>query len=100
MILRAAQRQPGGGPDEIDSAIMKVRQAFEYMATTADGAWPGGKDKKQRSKDERWTWIRAALEVQASGAVHTDSVTKSFTYTREVAEVLIAMAGAMLRLVP
>lgn len=41
-----------------------------------------------------------ALEDQASGAVHAEAVTRSFVYTREDAEVLIAMAAALLRLMP
>jgi hypothetical protein len=32
--------------------------------------------------------------------VHADTVTKSFVYTRDEAEVLIAMTAALLRLVP
>ena len=99
-LLRAAQRQLGGGPEEIDAAILKVRQALEYIGRCG-WHWPGlNKDKKQRTQDERWAWIRSALEDQASGAVHADAVTKNFVYTRDEAEVLIAMTAALLRLVP
>lgn len=100
-LLRAAQRQLGGGPDEIDSAMVKVRQALEYIEHNCGWKWPGlSKERKQRLQDERWAWIRSALDDQASGAVHNDAVTKTFSYTREEAEVLIAMTAALLRLVP
>jgi len=100
-LLRAAQRQLGGGPEEIDAAILKVRQALEYIEEHCGWRWPGlSKDKKQRTQDERWAWIRSALDDQASGAVHADAVTKNFVYTRDEAEVLIAMTAALLRIVP
>jgi hypothetical protein len=100
-LLRAAQRQLGGGPEEIDAAILKVRQALEYIEEHCGWHWPGlSKDKKQRTQDERWAWIRSALDDQASGAVHADAVTKNFAYTRDEAEVLIAMTAALLRMVP
>lgn len=100
-LLRAAQRQLGGGPEEIDAAILKVRQALEYIQDHCGWHWPApSKDKKQRTQDERWAWIRSALDDQASGAVHADTVTKTFIYTRDEAEVLIAMTAALLRIVP
>ncbi|WP_329266533.1 hypothetical protein [Streptomyces sp. NBC_01451] len=101
ILLRAAQRQLGGGPEEIDAAILKVRQALEYIELHCGWNWPGfAKDRKQRAQDERWAIIRSAIDDQASGAVHADAVTKTFTYTREQAETLIAMTAALLRLVP
>ena len=99
-LLRAAQRQLGGGPEEIDNAILKVRQALEYIRENCGWKWPGNKPQKERLQDERWAWIRSALDDQASGAVHNDAVTKAFSYTREEAEVLIAMTAALLSLVP
>jgi len=99
-LLRAAQRQLGGGPEEIDGAIMKVRQALEYIREHCGWDWPGNKDKKQRTQAERWAIIRAALDDQASGAVHKDEVTKTFVYSRDEAEVLIMQTAALLRLVP
>lgn len=100
ILLRAAQRQLGGGPEEIDAAILKVRQALEYVRDNCGWDWPGKKDKKDRLQDERWAWVRSALDDQASGAVHADEVTKTFVYTPEEAEVLIAMTAALLGLVP
>ena len=100
-LLRAAQRQLGRGPGEIDNAILEVCQALEYIEHNSGWKWSGmSKDKKQRLQDERWAWIRSALDDQASGAVHNDAVTKTFSYTRDDAEVLIAMTAALLRLVP
>ncbi|MFE6872428.1 hypothetical protein ACFVFS_38525 [Kitasatospora sp. NPDC057692] len=97
--LRSAQRRLGG--NDIDGAILDARRALEYVEENSGWHWPGqSKSKEQRTQDERWAWIRSALADQASGALHKDTVTKTFTYTRAEAEVLIAMATALLRLVP
>ncbi|MFD9320069.1 hypothetical protein ACFWDQ_20735 [Streptomyces sp. NPDC060053] len=45
-------------------------------------SWPGNKPARERTPDQRWAWIRAALEDQASGALHKDAVTKTFKYSR------------------
>ncbi|KOV35774.1 hypothetical protein ADK60_08730 [Streptomyces sp. XY431] len=96
--LRSAHRRLGG--NDIDGAILDVRRALEYVEENSGWHWPGQrKDKEQRTQDERWAWIRSALADQASGALHKDATTKTFTYTRAEAEVLVAMTTALLRLV-
>lgn len=73
-FLREAQRHLSG--NEIDSAMLQVRKALETIRASSWG-WPGNKPKNERTADERWAWIRAALEEQASGAMHTDGGTKN-----------------------
>jgi hypothetical protein len=96
--LRDAQRRLR--ENDIDGAILKARQALEYIETNSAWSWPGRKDKQQRTQEERWAWIRAGLADQASGATHKDATTKNFHYSRAEAEVLISMTTALLRLVP
>jgi hypothetical protein len=69
-FLREAQRLLGGS--EIDSAMLQVRKALETIKNTSGWNWPGKKDKPDRTVDERWALIRAAMEDQASGAMHVD----------------------------
>jgi hypothetical protein len=94
-FLREAQRLLGGS--EIDSAMLKVRKALETIKNSSSWNWPGKKDKKDLTADERWALIRAAMEDQASGAMHVDPGTSNYTYTRTEAETLIAMTAALLR---
>lgn len=97
-FLREAQRLLGG--NEVEGAMLQVRKALETIRKTCGWQWPGGKSKQERTADERWAWIRAALEDQASGAMHEDAGTKGYTYSRAEAEALIAMTGALLSIVP
>ncbi|MFB8242867.1 hypothetical protein ACFC58_40665 [Kitasatospora purpeofusca] len=95
-FLREAQRQIGG--NEIDAAMLQTRKALEIIRKTSGWNWPGKKDKGQITAEERWALVRAALEDQASGAMHTDPGTRDHTYSRAEAEVLIAATAALLRL--
>jgi hypothetical protein len=97
-FLREAQRLLGG--NEIDSAMLQVRKALESIKNTSSWNWPGKKDKGERTADERWASIRAAMEDQASGAMHVDPGTRDYKYTRAEVEALIAMTAALLSIVP
>ncbi|MFF2045558.1 hypothetical protein ACFVVX_34580 [Kitasatospora sp. NPDC058170] len=97
-FLREAQRLLGAG--EIDPAMLMVRKALETIRNISTWNWPGKKDKGQVTPDERWALVRAALEEQASGAMHVDPGTKDYQYTRVEVEVLIAATAALLRLMP
>src|SRR5271154_4168750 len=68
--------------------------------TPGSWSWPGKKDKGERTADERWALIRAAMEDQASGAIHVDPGTRDCKYTRAEVETLIAMTAAVLCIVP
>ncbi|MGW4162654.1 hypothetical protein [Streptomyces sp. NPDC004788] len=92
--LRAAQRRLLD--DDIHGAILEARQALEWIRLHSGWTWPLNKDTRQRGKDERWAAIRVAVEDQASGSVHADKVTSTFTYNREEAKALIAIAAALL----
>ncbi|MEU9396827.1 hypothetical protein AB0D86_43400 [Streptomyces sp. NPDC048324] len=94
--LREAQRRLRD--DDIDGAMLEARRTLEYIKVNSGWSWPGSKPARERTPEERWAWIRAALEDQASGALHKDAVTKTFTYSRAEAETMIAMAAALLRL--
>ena len=96
-FLREAQRLLGG--NEIDSAMLQVRKALETVKNTSSWGWPGKKDKGERTAQERWALIRAAMEDQASGAMHVDPGTKDYQYTRVEVETLIVMTAALLRIV-
>lgn len=93
-FLREAQRLLGGS--EIDSAMLQVRKALETIKNTSGWNWPGKKDKPDRTVDERWALIRAAMEDQASGAMHVDPGTRDHVYTRAEVETLIAMTAVLL----
>ena len=97
-FLREAQRQLGG--NEINSAMLEVRKALETIRNISSWKWPGRKDRTDRTADERWAFIRAAMEDQASRAMHVDAGTKDYTYNRAEVETLIAMTGALLSVVP
>jgi hypothetical protein len=97
-FLREAQRLLGG--NEIDAAMLQVRKALETIKNTSGWGWPGKKDKGDRTVHERWAVIRAAIEDQASGAMHVDPGTKDHAYTRAEAETLIAMTAALLPVMP
>ncbi|MGW0552464.1 hypothetical protein [Streptomyces altiplanensis] len=84
--------------DDIDGAMLEVRRTLERIKLTSGWGWPGKKDDRERTVDERWAAIRKAVEDQASGSLHKDGVTRNFTYSRTDAETLIAMAAALLRL--
>jgi hypothetical protein len=96
--LREAQRVLGG--NEIDAAMLQVRKALESIKHTSSWNWPGKKEKGDRTVDERWALIRAALEDQASGAMHVDPGTRDHKYTRAEVETLIAISAALLRVMP
>jgi hypothetical protein len=98
VFLREAQRLLGG--NETDSAMLQVRKALETIKNTSNWNWPGKKDKGERTAGERWALIRAAMEDQASGAMHVDPGTNTYTYTRAEVETLIAMTAALLCIVP
>lgn len=95
--LRAAQRRLLD--DDIDGAILEARRALEWIRLHSGWTWPLNKDPRQRGKDERWAAIRVAVEDQTSGSVHQDEVTKAFAYSRDEANALIAISGALLTLV-
>ncbi|MFJ6384723.1 hypothetical protein ACIQI7_32535 [Kitasatospora sp. NPDC092039] len=98
-FLREAQRLLGAG--EIDPAMLMVRKALETIEKITGWNRPGSKkDKGQITADERWALIRCALEDQASGAMHVDPGTRDYRYSRTEVESLIAMAAALLRLLP
>jgi hypothetical protein len=96
--LRGAQLRLAG--NDVDGAILDVRRTLEWIKDSS--GWPEqlNKDKQARDQAERWSAIRAAISDQASGAPHKDQVTKTFSYTRQEAETLIALAAALLRVVP
>lgn len=85
--------------DDIDGAILEARRALEWIRLHSGWTWPLNKDPRQRGKDERWAAIRVAVEDQTSGSVHEDEVTKTFTYSRDEAKALIAIAAALLTVV-
>ncbi|MGV9318270.1 hypothetical protein [Streptomyces sp. NPDC003660] len=95
--LRAAQRRLLD--DDIDGAILEARRALEWIKDHSGWKWPGGKERLQRLQDERWAWIRFAVEDQTSAAVHKDDVTSAFKYNRDEAKALIAIAAALLTVV-
>lgn len=95
--LRAAQRRLLD--NDIDGAILEARQALEWVRLHSGWTWPLNKDPRQRGQDERWAAIRTAVEDQASGSVHADAVTSAFTYSRDEAKALIAIAAALLTVV-
>ncbi|MFD6801955.1 hypothetical protein [Streptomyces cyaneofuscatus] len=95
--LRAAQRRLL--EDDIDGAILEARRALEWIRLHSGWTWPLKKDPRQRGQDERWAAIRVAVEDQTSGSVHEDEVTKAFTYSRDEAKALIAIAATLLTVV-
>jgi hypothetical protein len=95
-FLREAQRLLSG--NEIDSAMLQVRKALETIKNASSWTWPGKKDKGEITAGERWALIRAALEDQASGAMHVDPGTRDYKYTRAEVETLIGMTAALLRI--
>ena len=80
--------------------MLQVRKALETIKRTSGWGWPGRKDKGELTADERWALIRAAMEDQASGAMHVDPGTKDYKYTRAEVETLIAMTAALLCAIP
>ena len=98
-FLREAQRLLGGS--EVDGAVLQVRKALETIKNTGSWPWPTGKkDKGEITAGERWALIRAAVEDQASGAMHVDLGTKDYTYSRTEVEALIAITAALLNVLP
>jgi hypothetical protein len=97
-FLREAQRLLGGG--EIDGAMLQVRKALETIKNTGRWKWPGKKSKGEITADERWAQVRAAMEDQASGAMHVDVGTKDYKYARGEVEALIAMTAALSTVMP
>ncbi|GAV38309.1 hypothetical protein Saa2_01188 [Streptomyces acidiscabies] len=95
--LRAAQRRLLD--NDVDGAILEARRALEWIKDHSGWNWPGGKDRLQRTQDERWAWIRFAVEDQASGAMHKDAVTSAFKYSRDEAKALITIAATLLTVI-
>jgi hypothetical protein len=76
--------------------MLQVRKALGTIRNTSGWGWPGRKDKGELTADERWAPIWAAMEDQASGAMHVDPGTKDYKYTRTEKQALIAMTAALL----
>ncbi|MCZ1008472.1 hypothetical protein O1L68_18785 [Streptomyces lydicus] len=95
--LRAAQRRLLD--NDIDGAILEARRALEWIKDHSGWKWPGNKDRLQRSQDERWAWIRFAVEDQTSASVHKDAVTAAFQYSRDEARALVSIAAALLTVI-
>ncbi|MGW2057505.1 hypothetical protein ACWCOZ_26935 [Streptomyces sp. NPDC001840] len=95
--LRTAQRRLLD--NDVDGAILAARQALEWVRLHSGWTWPLNKDPRQRGQYERWAAIRTATEDQASGSVHADAVTSKFSYSRDEAKALIAIAAALLTVV-
>jgi hypothetical protein len=80
-----------------------VSSARRWRPIKHTGSWPwppGKKDKGEITVGERWALIRAAVEDQASGAMHVDPGTKDYTYSRSEVEALIAITAALLNVMP
>jgi hypothetical protein len=97
-FLREAQQLLAG--NDIDSAMLRVRKALETIKNASSWTWPGRKTKGDLTAADRWVLIRAAMEDQASGAMHVDPGTKDYKYTRAEAETLIGMTAALLCVMP
>jgi hypothetical protein len=80
--------------------MLQVRKALETIKNTSNWSWPGNKDKRELTADERWALIWAAMEDQARWAMHVDPGTKDYKYTRAEAETRIAMTAGLLCIVP
>ena len=80
--------------------MLHVRKALKRIQEISGWNRPERKDRDQRTAGERRAFIRAALEDQASGAMHTDAGTKDHAYSRHEVEALIAMAADLLTIVP
>ena len=98
-FLREAQRLLGG--NDIDPAMLQVRKALETIGNASSWRRPTTKTPKDDwTAGARWALVRAALEDQASGAMHVGPGTKDYKYTRDEAEVLINMTAVLLRVMP
>ncbi|SHN22514.1 hypothetical protein SAMN05216499_12711 [Actinacidiphila paucisporea] len=95
--LRSAQRRLL--EEDTDGAILDARKALEWIRLHCGWTWPLNKDSRLRAKDERWAAIRSVVEDQASGSVHADAVTSTFTYSRDEARALIGITAALLAVV-
>ncbi|WP_330175098.1 hypothetical protein OG875_17125 [Streptomyces sp. NBC_01498] len=95
--LRSARRRLL--EDDIDGAILEARRTLEWIKDHSGWGWPGNKDRRQRSQDERWAGIRLAVEDQTSASVHKDAVTSEFKYGADEAKALISIAAALLTVV-
>jgi hypothetical protein len=96
--LREAQRLIT--ENEIRAAFGEVRRALEWIRDNVSWDHPGKKAAQQCNQTERWRRLLEALFSQASGALHNDTVTKDFVYTRAEAETLLTMTAGLLRIVP
>ncbi|WP_432937470.1 hypothetical protein ACQPXM_25135 [Kribbella sp. CA-253562] len=98
--LREAQRLLAG--DEINPAILSIRQALEAIKLNSGWSQPPSNNsgRNDRTAEQRWAVIQTALHHQASGAMHGDGGTEDHTYTRSEAEALIALTAALLTVVP
>jgi hypothetical protein len=98
-FLREAQRLLGG--NDIDPAMLQVRKALETIGNASSWRRPTTKTPKDDwTAGARWALVRAALEDQASGAMHVGPGTKDYKYTRDEVEVLISMTAVLLRVMP
>jgi hypothetical protein len=98
-LLKEARHQLNDG--DFEAAIVIARKVMERAQAAA--SWPGitrNDDLQARSQDQRWRAIYKAAFDQASGAIHEDDVTRSFTYNRREAEAIIGIAAALLKAAP
>lgn len=97
-LLREAQRQLGG--NEIDGAMLQIRKALEEIKRLSGWNAPtAGRNDRTATVEQRWSGIRAALEHQASGAMHGDGGTNGYVYSRAEVEALIGLTAALLSIV-
>jgi hypothetical protein len=74
-------------------AVGATRKVYELLHVTDDP----GTAPRERSKEERWQSVGAALYRLACAPMHADAVTLDMKWTRDDAAPAVAGAGAVLR---
>lgn len=83
-----------------EEAVRSARLALDYVLTACPPDSSAHQRKaRERTQDQRWSVLVDDIYRLASGANHDDSVTESFTWSRDDAVAIVsAVAGLLARL--
>ena len=94
-LLQARRHLREGRYEDCVATCRRVLENLEALSAVPSIKSLDTASREDRDAAQRWAALRVDLKSLASAAVHDDAVTRSFTWTRVDAEVVLAMTAAV-----